>query len=233
VVAQQADGSASGASALTPRGQKTRAALVRSARKLFERRGYLETTVAEITKRAGVAHGTFYTYFDSKEEIFSEAVDDMIRDFQATARAQPLVHEGIAGRIERANRGYLRAYRRNAAMMAILEQVATFNAELREVRRAARRQWVDRSVAAFTAWREMGLVAPSIDPYYAASCLGSMVDRSAYVWLVLGEPYDEDLATVQLTELYCRALGITPPSPETAIAAISTPKRRQTATHNA
>ena len=49
---------------------------------------------------------------------------------------------------------------------------------------------------------------PWIDPYYAASALGSMVDRSAYVWLVLGEPYDEDVAVDQLTALYCGALGL-------------------------
>jgi hypothetical protein len=35
-----------------------------------------------------------------------------------------------------------------------------------------------------------------------------MVDRSAYVWLVLGEPFDEELAVDQLTALYCRALGL-------------------------
>jgi hypothetical protein len=35
-----------------------------------------------------------------------------------------------------------------------------------------------------------------------------MVDRSAYVWIVLGEPYDRDMAIIQLTRLYCNALGI-------------------------
>jgi len=34
------------------------------------------------------------------------------------------------------------------------------------------------------------------------------VNRSAYVWLVLGEPYDEDAAVEQLTQLYCRSLGL-------------------------
>ena len=53
------------------------------------------------------------------------------------------------------------------------------------------------------------LVASWIDPYYAASALGSMVDRSAYVWLVLGEPYELEEATIQLTRLYCNALGLT------------------------
>ena len=52
------------------------------------------------------------------------------------------------------------------------------------------------------------MVDDRIDPAYAASALGSMVDRSAYVWIVLGEPYDRDVAVIQLTRLYCNALGI-------------------------
>ena len=47
-----------------------------------------------------------------------------------------------------------------------------------------------------------------IDAYYAANALGSMVDRFAFVWLVLGEPFEEDPAVETLTQLYCAALGL-------------------------
>jgi len=40
-----------------------------------------------------------------------------------------------------------------------------------------------------------------------------MVDRSAYVWFVLGEPFDEETAIAQLTLLYCSALGLEPAPP--------------------
>jgi hypothetical protein len=93
-------------------------------------------------------------------------------------------------------------------MMALLEHTATFNATLREVRLAARRYWVERSSRAIRHWQREGLVDRAIDASYAATALGSMVDRSAYVWIVLGEPYDEETAVQQLTLLYCRALGL-------------------------
>ena len=57
-------------------------------------------------------------------------------------------------------------------------------------------------------WRDRGLIDAAVDPVYAASALGSMVDRSAYVWLVLGESYELERAVQQLTLLYCNALGI-------------------------
>jgi AcrR family transcriptional regulator len=198
------------AAPLTARGARTRSALVKSARSLFEKRGYLDTNVGDIAERARVAHGTFYTYFNSKEEMFAEVADDFVQDFQRIADEEPHVPAGghVSERIERANRGYLRAYEANARMMAVLEQVATFNPRLAAVRRASRRFWVQRGAESIRRWQQHGMVDERIDPAYAASALGSMVDRSAYVWIVLGEPYDRDEAVIQLTRLYCNALGI-------------------------
>jgi AcrR family transcriptional regulator len=195
---------------LTARGARTRAALVKAARALFERQGYLDTNVGDIAKRARVAHGTFYTYFTSKEEIFAEVADSLQHDLVQVAEAEPHLEAGasVSQRIERANRGYLRGYEENARMMGVLEQVATFNTRLAAIRRANRRYFVQRNTASIRRWQEQGLVDERIDPAYAASALGSMVDRSAYVWLVLGEPYELEEATIQLTRLYCNALGL-------------------------
>ena len=197
-------------SPVTARGARTRAALVKAARGLFEKNGFLDTNVGDIARKARVAHGTFYTYFNSKEEIFTEVVESLLADFQRIAAEEPTVsdHGSISERIERANRGYIKGYAANARMMAVLEQVATFNPRLAEVRRATRRFWVDRSTEAIARWQERGLVDARIDARYAASSLGSMVDRSTYIWIVLGEPYELDKAVEQLTRLYCNALGI-------------------------
>jgi AcrR family transcriptional regulator len=197
-------------SPLTARGARTRASLVKAARTLFEKQGYLDTNIGDISKRARVAHGTFYTYFSSKEEIFSEVVEQLTSDLQRMAAEEPQVEfpAPIWARIERANRGYLRSYEQNAKMMRVLESVATFNPRLAQVRRQTRRFWVQRSTVAIRRWQERGLVDQRVDPVYAASALGSLVDRSAYVWIVLGEPYELEPAVTQLTLLYCNALGI-------------------------
>ena len=195
---------------LTARGARTRAALVKAARALFERQGYLDTNVGDIAKRARVAHGTFYTYFSSKEEIFAEVADELQHDLVHITEAEPHLEStaSLSERIERSNRGYLRGYEQHARMMGVLEQVATFNPRLAAIRRASRRYYVQRNTASIRRWQEQGLVDARIDPAYAASALGSMVDRSAYVWLVLGEPYELEQATIQLTRLYCNALGL-------------------------
>ncbi len=45
-----------------------------AAQELFSEKGFHETTVEEIAKEAGVAKGTVYIYFDSKEQIFEQVV---------------------------------------------------------------------------------------------------------------------------------------------------------------
>ncbi len=53
-----------------PKAQKTREALLRAAESIFSERGYYVASVSEICQRAGLANGTFYRYFESKEEVF-------------------------------------------------------------------------------------------------------------------------------------------------------------------
>src|SRR5436305_3997330 len=72
----------------TPRGERTLRKILDAARAEFGDRGFSESSIVGITQRAGVALGTFYTYFDSKEAVFQALVRDMsaqVRDHVAPA----------------------------------------------------------------------------------------------------------------------------------------------------
>ena len=51
---------------------EVKSALVRAGEELFRTKGFTETTIEEITGTAGVARGTFYNYFQTKEELALE-----------------------------------------------------------------------------------------------------------------------------------------------------------------
>jgi AcrR family transcriptional regulator len=197
-----------GSPALTARGARTRARLASAARELFEEHGYLATGVNEISAAAGVAYGTFYIYFSSKEEVFGEVVRDLHLEVRAIAAAEPHRGSDPASLIERANRGFFRAYQRTARMQRVVEQAATVNPRQALERREANRYWRERARRAITEWQIDGKVPRNIDAVYAANALGAMVDRFAYLWFVLGEDHDFETAVHQVTHLYCRALGI-------------------------
>ena len=61
----------------TERGRRTRRKLLDAATAEFGERGFHDASIASITRRAGVALGSFYTYFGSKEAIFRDLVRDL------------------------------------------------------------------------------------------------------------------------------------------------------------
>lgn len=61
----------------TERGRRTHRALLDAAAQEFGTRGFHATGINDITRRAGVALGSFYTWFESKEEIFRALVSDL------------------------------------------------------------------------------------------------------------------------------------------------------------
>jgi len=200
----------------TRRGQQTRAALVDAAAEVFAEKQFLATNVTDIANRAGTAHGTFYRYFDSKEAIFREVALDLQRKMRAHGDADRAVapppfeslEDELLWRITRANHRYLAAYQEYAGLFAVIEQVATFNDELRAIRKEIRRGFVDHAHASIERMQREGLVFDDVDARYAASALGSMVDRFAYVWLVLDEPFELDESARTLGLLWARSLGL-------------------------
>lgn len=58
-----------------------RVAILDAARSLFEAQGFRAITMADIARAAGVAKGTLYNYFDSKEEVFAELAQRGRREF--------------------------------------------------------------------------------------------------------------------------------------------------------
>jgi AcrR family transcriptional regulator len=66
----------------TARGRRTLRQLLDAAAEEFGEKGFHEASISQITQRAGVAIGSFYTYFDSKEEVFTA----LVRDFSAQVR---------------------------------------------------------------------------------------------------------------------------------------------------
>ena len=73
----QITGASAGKAPRTARGQRTMRKILDAARAEFGERGFGDSSIVGITQRAGVALGTFYTYFDSKEALFRALVRDM------------------------------------------------------------------------------------------------------------------------------------------------------------
>ena len=61
------------------KGEKRRQELIRIAYRLFVSKGYEQTSVDEIIEEAGLAKGTYYYHFQSKEQMLEEVIDMMLQ----------------------------------------------------------------------------------------------------------------------------------------------------------
>jgi AcrR family transcriptional regulator len=185
---------------------------VAAARRVFERDGYLEARTTDIAREAGVAAGSFYTYFADKQAAFAAVLEDLQDEVLApgAASAGPREQHPLAA-IRAGNRAYLEAYRRNAGLMAAMEQAALVDERLREARLERARTFAARHARAIARWQAAGLVDPDLDPRGAAVALDAMVSRLAeHVFVHGAERTSLDDLTELVTRMWAGALGLTP-----------------------
>jgi len=190
------------------RGARTRAKLVAAARTVFERDGYLDSRVADISAEADTATGSFYTYFDSKEEIFAAVLAELQDDMLHQHIQDVVDNDDPAAVIEASNRAYLMVYERNAKLMRLLEQVSTIDEGFRDLRRKRAQAFAERNAHSIRTLQARGLADPDLDPMLTATALSSMVSRVAYINYVLGDDWKLDELVEELTRLWINALGI-------------------------
>jgi len=199
-----------GRAPVSARGARTRRALVAAARRVFERDGYLDARITDIAAEAGVASGSFYTYFTGKEDAFAAVIEDLSEEM-----LHPPSHGSVGERddpvaaIAVANEAYLIAYRRNARLMGLLEQVSLVDDDFRRLRLRRAQAFAARNAHGLKSLQDRGLADPDLDPELAAQALGAMVSRMAYFRYVqgFGNATTEALSQT-LTRLWVNALGI-------------------------
>jgi AcrR family transcriptional regulator len=165
---------------VTRRGARKRATLVAAARTVFERVGYLDARLADITAEAHCSIGSFYTYFNNKEEVLAAVLELAQEDMLHPGMDRVLDDGDAYAVLEASNRAYLEAYRRNAKLMALLEQVASIDPAFRELRFRRGEVFIARNARGIAELQERGLVDRDLDPELASRALSSMVSRVAY-----------------------------------------------------
>lgn len=190
------------------RGRVTRGALTAAARVVFERDGFAEARIVDITQAARVATGSFYRYFADKQEALA-AVLESVQEESLHLRLPETTDRSPAAMIEAACRAYLTSYRANARLMALVAEVSETDAGFRALRLERGRAYDDRNARSIARLQDAGLADASLDAVLAGRALSGMVGRLAYRVFVVGEDVDFDYLVATVTRLWCNAIGLT------------------------
>ena len=109
--------------ALRPRGEKTRLRLLEAGAAVLPARGYHDARVDDIVAAAGVSHGTFYRYFDNKDDFFRALAEE------AAARMVELIDRLDLAAEPDDQRAWLRdwlaAYRADGGVISTWQEMQT------------------------------------------------------------------------------------------------------------
>jgi AcrR family transcriptional regulator len=122
-----ADEASRPAAARTPSQQARRDRILAAAQRLLHEREFEQIQVRDVAEDAGVALGTLYRYFPSKELLYAHALLAWSETFEARVLARSKDTDSDADRLRAALRGAVRAYERAPSFFRLLTllEVAT------------------------------------------------------------------------------------------------------------
>ena len=193
---------------VTPKSRRRRAELLEAGRTTFITRGYFDTRVADVVELAKVSQGTFYSYFDSKDDILqtlvTHMIDEMLAQTATPIRPTKTAFLALQATIEQ----FMFSYRDHSGMIGVLEQAVTANDNFRNFRQGIRDRFGRRLHVMLVPQLSNHPDGIKVNPYIGAYALGGMLDDFAYGCYILHQVVDEADAVRTLTVLWARAAGI-------------------------
>ncbi|WP_370327431.1 TetR/AcrR family transcriptional regulator [Euzebya sp.] len=182
------------APAKTSRAARTRERLRAAAREAFDELGWQGTRVQDIAERAGVSHGTFYTYYENRNAVLVDLVTDTMAAFIELV-SQPWEGEDVKTALQKVIGGFLDTYEGDAPVMHTWMQASREDPEFGALYLDLRQRFVDRITeqveGVLLVSGRRGQVPP---PASIAAALAAMVEHFAYCHFVLGDAYDRESA---------------------------------------
>ena len=168
--------------------------------------------MSDIADGAAVSHGTVYTYFPNREAVLAAVVHELADEVVVQLRVGDDTGDDPQERIAAANRNYLAAYERHAAMIGVVEQRAASDAHYRNVLDSLRAAFVDRAVRGLRRLQRDGFADAALDPRIAGEALCGMVESYARRQSQSGAPLSDPVTLDTLNRLWAQAIGLAAPA---------------------
>lgn len=166
-------------------GGDKRNAILEAATRVFARRGFFNAQVADVAREAGIAAGTVYLYFRSKDDLLTSIFEEsMTRALEETDRALAGVDDPIERlrRLARVHLGGLGSQRDLAIVFQVeLRQSTKF---MERFSAAQLRTYLDHLRDAVSAAQQAGLFRADLNATLAAKAIFGALDEMVTNWVL-------------------------------------------------
>jgi TetR/AcrR family fatty acid metabolism transcriptional regulator len=177
------------ATARAPVGDK-REAILRAAIKVFAGKGYFNSKVSDVAGEAGIADGTVYLYFKSKEEILHSIFDRAMEAFISEGKSELALIPDPAEKLKRIAQMHLER------LGADRDLAIVFQVELRgstkfmqEFSAAGFAEYLDIIRVTVAEGQKSGVFIANIKPVVCAKILYGALDEMVTNWILSKKPY--------------------------------------------
>jgi AcrR family transcriptional regulator len=188
-----------GRRAMRPSGDDREQAILATAERLLEERGFSGISVDDLAKGAGLSRPTFYFYFKSKPVIAraDSEFDGAVQRLPADPRR--VWRNGI--------KAFFNAFSSHRTLARAATEAVATNSELRSVWLGFMQKWIDQTAAMITAERARGAAPETIPAADLATSLNQMNERTMMAALSAETPaVDEDRVVDTLTHIWVTSI---------------------------
>ncbi len=185
-------------------GDKRRRILA-AATKVFAKKGYFAAKVSEIARKAGVADGTIYLYFRSKEDILVSLFDEVMSEHVERAREELGAVEGAAARLQAIASHHLRVLGSDRDLAVV------FQVELRQSTKFMERfsstwlrSYFDLVGEVVEQGQREGVLRTEVPIKLATKAFFGILDEMVTSWVIAGRETDLTLLAGPLCDLFLR-----------------------------
>ena len=167
-----------------------REAILRAAIKVFAGKGYFNSKVADIASEAGIADGTVYLYFKSKDEILRSIFDRAMTDFIEDGKREIAALESPTDKLRRVAELHLERLGSDRDL-AIVFQVELRGSTkfMREFSAAGFAEYLDIIKRTIEDGQKAGLFRSDLKPIVAAKILYGALDEMVTNWILSKRSY--------------------------------------------
>lgn len=184
-----------------------RLAILDGAVRVFAEKGFFNATVAEIARAAGVADGTIYLYFKSKDELLLSVFDEKMQLLCDAAREATQGLSSAAAALERVVELHLSAVEANPAVASVLiVELRQSSAFVQDADKPRLTEYLKLIGDIVKAGQATGEFRPDVHPSAVKRALFGALDEIALGWLVARRKFDLAQTGRQMGNLFVRGL---------------------------